>query len=61
MTEEEKSIVKDKEGKEGSFAPLIIFMFISLILAGLWVGHWIDAAGPVNGPVRCGWVWSHRG
>lgn len=36
MTEEEKSIVKDKEGKEGSFAPLIIFMFISLILAGLW-------------------------
>lgn len=33
---EEKNLIKDKEAKEGSFTPLIIFMFISLILAGMW-------------------------
>jgi uncharacterized membrane protein (DUF106 family) len=36
MTEETNILPKDKEGKEGSFTPLIIFMVISLILAGLW-------------------------
>ncbi len=36
MGEEKQNIIKNKEGKEGSFTPLIIFMLISLILAGLW-------------------------
>lgn len=36
MAEETTNLIKDKEGKEGSFAPLFIFMIISLILAGLW-------------------------
>jgi uncharacterized membrane protein (DUF106 family) len=35
-TETINVIPKDKEAKEGSFAPLIIFMLISLVLAGLW-------------------------
>ena len=30
------NLIKDKEAKEGSFMPLIIFMVISLVLAGLW-------------------------
>ena len=33
---EETGIIKDKEAKEGSFTPLIIFMLISLVLASLW-------------------------
>jgi uncharacterized membrane protein (DUF106 family) len=33
---EENILPKEKSAKEGSFTPLIIFMFISLILAGLW-------------------------
>jgi len=33
---EPKTILKNKEAKEGSFAPLIIFMFLAMVLAGLW-------------------------
>lgn len=33
---EEEKLKEDKSGKEGSFTPLIIFMFLTLILAGLW-------------------------
>ena len=33
---DETGIIKDKEAKEGSFTPLIIFIVISMILAGLW-------------------------
>ena len=33
---EETGIIKDKEAKEGSFTPLIVFMLISLVLASLW-------------------------
>jgi uncharacterized membrane protein (DUF106 family) len=37
MAEETINVIpKDKEAKEGSFTPLIIFMLISLVLAGLW-------------------------
>lgn len=34
MTEE--NLIKNKNAKEGSFTPLIIFMLISLVLASLW-------------------------
>lgn len=33
---EENILPKEKSAKEGSFTPLIIFMLISLVLAGLW-------------------------
>jgi len=33
---EEANLKQDKNAKEGSFTPLIIFMVISLVLAGLW-------------------------
>jgi uncharacterized membrane protein (DUF106 family) len=33
---EETNLKENKSGKEGSFTPLIIFMLISLVLAGLW-------------------------
>ena len=36
MAEETTNIIKDKEAKEGSFTPLIIFMLITLVLASLW-------------------------
>lgn len=32
----EENLKKDKSGKEGSFTPLIIFLVISMVLAGLW-------------------------
>ena len=33
---EETNLKKDKNAKEGSFAPLIIFMILAMVLAGLW-------------------------
>lgn len=33
---EETNLVENKRAKEGSFTPLIVFLFISFILAGLW-------------------------
>lgn len=32
----ETTLKKDKSGKEGSFTPLIVFLLISMVLAGLW-------------------------
>lgn len=36
MTEEKADLKQDKSAKEGSFTPLIVFMIISMVLAGLW-------------------------
>jgi uncharacterized membrane protein (DUF106 family) len=36
MADETTNLIKDKEAKEGSFTPLIVFMLITLVLASLW-------------------------
>lgn len=33
---DQSNLKEDKSGKEGSFTPLIIFLVISMIIAGLW-------------------------
>lgn len=36
IEEKPTNLIKDKQAKEGSFTPLIIFMVFTLIFAGLW-------------------------